>query len=439
MNRNDEFTELMRELDESVPEVRESIQRGSRRKARKQFLYQPLMCLVAVFAVFVLSVNFCAPVAEACAKVPFLRELAEAVKFSKSLSTAVDNEYVQEMNLKQTKGDVTVEIPYLIVDRKQVNVFYRFESATYACLDAYCDLLDENGEEMNGYSVLGAEHGLANEELRHASIDFSNRDVPGKLNLRMEIYAYDEEGNRSECIDVFVFLLEFDPTFTEQGKKYPVNQSFIIDGQTLTVTEIEVYPTHMRINVTDAPENTAWFKGLEFYVENGEGESFSNNANGMLSFGSSQEDDVVSYYAESPYFYEAEHLKMVITGVDWLEKGMEETWVDLKTEETGPLPEDTVLKEIQRTDDGRVKLIFEQSHIGGNSYCASLGYFGYDTDGNLYSFTVMMDGDTGLEIGEEGRISVGYLLDEYPHEKIRMELQYSERCRLEQEVVVDLK
>ncbi len=439
MNRNDEFTELMRELDESVPEVRESIQRGSRRKARKQFLYQPLMSLVAVFAVFVLSVNFCAPVAEACAKVPFLRELAEAVKFSKSLSTAVDNEYVQEMNLKQTKGDVTVEIPYLIVDRKQVNVFYRFESETYACLDAYCDLLDENGEEMNGYSVLGAEHGLANEELRHASIDFSNRDVPGKLNLRMEIYAYEEEGNRSECIDVFVFLLEFDPTFTEQGKKYPVNQSFIIDGQTLTVTEIEVYPTHMRINVTDAPENTAWFKGLEFYVENGEGESFSNNANGMLSFGSSQEDDVVSYYAESPYFYEAEHLKMVITGVDWLEKGMEETWVDLKAGETGPLPEDTVLKEIQRTDDGRVKLIFEQSHIGGNSYGASLGYFGYDTDGNLYSFTVMMDGDTGLEIGEEGRISVGYLLDEYPHEKIRMELQYSERCRLEQEVVVNLK
>ena len=39
MNRNDEFTELMKELDEGVPEIGESIKKGSRRKARKQFLY----------------------------------------------------------------------------------------------------------------------------------------------------------------------------------------------------------------------------------------------------------------------------------------------------------------------------------------------------------------------------------------------------------------
>lgn len=439
MNRNDEFTELMKELDEQVPEVGESIRKGSRRKARKQFLYQPLMGLATVFVLFVLSVNLCAPVAEACSKIPVLKELVKAVTFSKSLSTAVENEYVQEMNLKQTKGDITAEIAYLIVDQKQVNVFYRFASETYENLSAYCDLLDENGEEMNGYSILGGGHDFANEELRHASIDFSDMDVPGKLTFRMEIYAYDESGNRSDCIDVFDFRLEFDPTFTAEGKKYPVNQTFVIDGQTLTVTEIEVYPTHMRINVTDAPENTAWFKGLKFYVETEEGERFSNTANGMIAFGSSQKGDVVSYYAESPYFYESEHLKMVITGVDWLEKGMEDTWVDLKTGETGPLPEDTTLKEIQRNEDGRLKLIFEQSHVGGNSYWSSLGYFGYDVDGNLYSFSVMMDGDTSLEDGEEGRVSVGYLLDEFLYEEIRLELQYSRRCRLEKEVVVDLK
>lgn len=439
MNRNDEFTELMKELDEQVPEVGESIRKGSCRKARKQFLYQPLMGLVAVFAVFVLSVNFCAPVAEACAKVPFLRELAEAVKFSKSLSTAVENEYVQEMNLKQTKGGITVEIPYLIVDQKQVNVFYRFESEVYERLDAFYDLLDENGEEMNGYSILGAEYGLANEELRHASIDFSNRDVPGKLNFRMEIYAYDEKGNRSECLDVFEFLLEFDPTFTEQGEKYPINQSFVIDGQTLTVTEIEVYPTHMRINVTDAPENTAWFKGLEFYVENEKGESFSNSANGMLSFGSSQKGDVVSYYAESPYFYEAEHLKMVITGVDWLDKGMEETWVNIKTGETGPLPEDTRFIGAESYENNRLKLVFEQMHVGGNTHKSSFGFEGYDENGTMYDFMIMMDGDTVLEEGETGIVTLGYVLEEFPYDKIRLNLLYSRRCRLEKEVVVELK
>ena len=68
MNRNDEFTEFMKELDGAVPEIGDSIKKGMRRKARKQFLYQPLLGLAAMFVCFVLSVNFCAPVAEACAK-----------------------------------------------------------------------------------------------------------------------------------------------------------------------------------------------------------------------------------------------------------------------------------------------------------------------------------------------------------------------------------
>lgn len=439
MNRNEEFTEFMKELDGAVPEIGDSIKKGMRRKARKQFLYQPLLGLAAMFVCFVLSVNFCAPVAEACAKIPVLRELAEAVRFSKSLSTAVENEYVQEMNLKQTKGKITVEIPYLIVDQKQLNVFYRFESETYEGLDAFCDLLDENGEEMTGYSLCGGNYGLANEELHQAGIDFSNRDVPGKLLFRMELYAYDEMGNRSDCLDVFEFLLEFDPTFTEQGETYPVNQSFVIDGQTLTVTEIEVYPTHMRINVTDAPENTAWFKGLKFYVENEDGERFFNNVNGMVSFGSAQKGDEVSYFAESPHFYEAEHLKMVVTGADWLEKGKEETWVNIRTGETGPLPENTRLKGIERDRNGRLKLVFEQAHIGGESYRSAFGHQGYDENGNLYNILVMMDVDTHLEEGEEGLVTTGYVFEEFPYEEVRLELQYSECCRLEKEIIVELK
>ena len=44
----------------------------------------------------------------------------------------------------------------------------------------------------------------------------------------------------------FSFTLEFDPYFTAQGVVIPVNADFVIDGQTLTLTEVEVYPTHLR-------------------------------------------------------------------------------------------------------------------------------------------------------------------------------------------------
>lgn len=238
----------------------------------------------------------------------------------------MENEFVQEMNLRQTKGDITAEIAYLIVDQKQVNVFYRFASKKYGKLNAHCEALFEDGEKMNGYSMVMGEYGLPNEELRCASMDFHEEDVPGEICFRMDVFE-EREGERDGYLEQFDFLLNFDPTFTAEGKKYPVNQTFVINGQTLIVTEIEVYPTHMRVNVTDVPENTAWFKGLTFYVETEEGERFSNTANGMgmVAFGSSQKGDVGSYYAESPYFYEAEHLKMVVTGADWLDKGKEET------------------------------------------------------------------------------------------------------------------
>lgn len=438
MNRNEELSDLLRELDGNVPKLTESLQKGMRRKVRKQFVYQPLLCLATVFVLFVLSVNLFAPVAYACSKVPVLKELAKAVTFSKSLSDAVENEYVQEMNLKQTKGDITAEIAYLIVDQKQVNVFYRFASEKYETLDAHCEALYGNGEKMNGYSMWMGEHGLPNKELRCASMDFHIENVPGEICFRMDVFEH-RDGEWDGYLEQFDFLLKFDPTFTAEGKKYPMNQSFVIDGQTLTVTGIEVYPTHMRVNVTDVPENTAWFKGLRFCIETENGERFSASANGVTAFGSSQKGDVVSYYAESPYFYEAEHLTMVVTGADWLDKGKEETWVNLATGETGPLPEDTSFKGVEREENGWVKLVFEQTHIGGNSHWSSFGYQGYDADGTMYDFTVMMDGDTCLEEGEEGNVTLGYLLEEFPYEEIRLELQYSRRCRLEKEIAIELK
>jgi hypothetical protein len=91
----------------------------------------PVGGLLACFAAFVMMVNFSVTVANACFKVPVLRELAESVTFSKSLTKAVENDYVQTMNLVQTQNDITAKIEYLIVDQKQVNIFYRLTSEKY--------------------------------------------------------------------------------------------------------------------------------------------------------------------------------------------------------------------------------------------------------------------------------------------------------------------
>ena len=120
MNRKNEFEAMIEELNQPAPGLETTLDRAYKRKRKRttQMIVRPLAGLAACFAVFVLLVNFCAPVAYACSLVPGLRELAAAVTFSRSLTDAVENEYVQPMDLSQTENDITAEIAYLIVDQK---------------------------------------------------------------------------------------------------------------------------------------------------------------------------------------------------------------------------------------------------------------------------------------------------------------------------------
>ena len=134
MNRNDEFLAIIAELNQPVTGLEYTLNRAFKKKRERtaKLICCPLGGLAACFVFFVLLVNLSMSVANACAQVPVLRQLAEAVTFSRSLSTAVENEYVQTIDLEQTKNEITAKIEYLIVDQKQVNIFFRLNSDTHA-------------------------------------------------------------------------------------------------------------------------------------------------------------------------------------------------------------------------------------------------------------------------------------------------------------------
>ena len=80
-----------------------------------------------------------------------------------------------------------------------------------------------------------------------------------------------------------------------------MNSTFQLDGQTLTVKEVEVYPTHVRVNVEGAADNTAWLEGLDFYLENEDGERFDSISNGVSATGDPDHAHEVLPAGE-PYF-----------------------------------------------------------------------------------------------------------------------------------------
>ena len=78
----------------------------------------------------------------------------------------------------------------------------------------------------------------------------------------------DNPKEQREILATFTFELRFDPTYTEQGTVIDVGETFLLDGQSVTLTEAEIYPTHLRLNFDYDPANTAWLTELNFYLEN---------------------------------------------------------------------------------------------------------------------------------------------------------------------------
>lgn len=429
MNRKNEFDAMIEELNRCTTGLETTLDRAYKRKRKKttQMIVRPLAGLAACFAVFVLLVNFCVPVAYACSLVPGLRELAAAVTFSRSLTDAVENEYVQPMDLSQIDNDITAYVDYLIVDQKQVNVFYRLNSDKYESLEIYPEVLNTDGVRPASCSYSNTGFGADNGELRCLSIDFVDGNVPASLRVKLNVYTnsirYENVAPEQAVDDIysdnpyeepdylahFDFLLEFDPKFTATGKVFPVNQTVILEGQEITITDIEVYPTHLRVDIAESADNTAWLKDLVFYIETDWGMKFDPVSSGITATGSTDSPSMVSYRADSTYFYEANHLKLVITGAQWLRKDMETTYLNLVTGEHGELPEGAAFDSAMKQGSGWV-VKFRAAWEEDEPLYQLFGHLFYDADGNEYEIHhwSSMYGD----LDEEGNITFFY--DEFP-------------------------
>ena len=457
MNRKNEFEAMIEELNQPAPGLEATLDRAykKKRKRTRNMIVRPLAGLAACFAVFVLLVNFCAPVAYACSLVPGLRELAEAVTFSRSLTDAVENEYVQPMDLTQTENDITAEIDYLIVDQKQVNVFFRLQSDKYAQLAADPDVNCEDDEL--GFSVGSSSYGEENGDLLCVNIDFVSGDVPDNLQFSLNVYSNDIDYSQAPMDNVndsmfsddlpddpdylatFDFVLEFDPKFTASGKVFPVNQTVILDGQAITVTDIEVYPTHIRVEIAESADNTAWLKDLDFYIETDWGMKFDPVSSGITATGSADSPSMVSYRADSTYFYEADHLKLVITGAQWLRKDMETTYLNLVTGEHGELPEGAVFESAEREGNGWV-VTFRCDLKEDEPMHQNFGHQFYDQDGNEYEITMWshMYGERD-ENGNPIEFLDQFPLKDYPYDEVWLSPQYSHYWTAEDLIVITIQ
>lgn len=433
MNRMEEYRNLMQELDTTIPNLENSLKKAQIRLRRRRYMLRSVSGLTASFAIFVLLVNFWIPAAYACSKVPFLRELTKAVTFSRSLTDAVDHDYVQPLHLWQTDGDVTATVEYLIVDQKQLNIFYRLDSENYTHMSEHPRILDAEGSAPPSCSYYLNSRDVPNGELRSLTVDFVEGNVPDTLRLTLDVM----DNGDPDYIAHFDFLLEFDPDFTAAGKYLELNQTIELDGQSITLTDLEIYPTHLRLNVADHPENTAWLKRLDFYVETDWGMRFDPVENGITATGMVDSPMMTSYRADSSYFYEAKHLNIVITGAEWLRKDMEKIYLNLRTGESDPLPEDVELGSIAPKANGWL-LDFKARQREENHTHQIFDSKYYDAEGMEYHIDSWTSGS--VETNEQGAwFHESFPLRNYPYDEVWLCPLFSHEWSAEEPIIIPIQ
>ena len=372
MTRNEEYSALLLELEQAPAELEQTVKKALKRERtsqkKRRVFGVSAAGLAACFAAFVLLVNLCVPFARACGGVPLLRELAKAVAWSPSLSAAVENDYVQPIGQSQTVNGITATVEYVIVDQKQLNVYYTLDSKDHPQLEADACLRVPD----TGWSGGSGSYGTPNGELREVRLDFIDTDMPAALDLEVKVFpghGSEEpaepsaqvgqedpfaapQGREMDYLAEFTFHLAFDPTFTARGEVIPVNAVFTLDGRTVSITEAEVYPTHMRLNFHTDPANDAWLTGLDFYMEDETGHQFRPNTNGILSTGMTGGSDDSAVWLDSPYFSHGAHLTLHITGAEWLDKEAPRVQLDLAEGTAENLPEDVRFLKAEKLSGG---------------------------------------------------------------------------------------
>ena len=212
-----------------------------------------------------------------------------------------------------------------------------------------------------------------------------------------------------------------------------------LNGQTFTVTNMEIYPTHIRINVDEDEANTAWLQSLHFHLETRDGRKVETISNGITATGNEATPSMTTYRAESTYFYDADAIRLVVEGADFLEKDREEVYVNLKTLESDPMPEGVKLESAEQVPNGwELNVRIQPDTFQHVQVFKSLYHDAAGTEYEINRYSTYFS-DSEEEPSWEGWTKETYYLDGFPADEAWLKVYYTDFWTPETPVVVDLQ
>ncbi|MFD1927516.1 DUF4179 domain-containing protein [Sporosarcina siberiensis] len=337
-NEEDKLEQWKKQIEERpISEIRleqaikNGFERGRLGKSRKnKRIYKRSIWSVFVAAILLItlvtSIRVSPVFANAIASIPGLERFVEFIREDKGLESAMNNEYYQELNLTSEKEGVTLTLKGVIADEEEMVLFYTLNGARKDEVFhlGLSDITDRKGNDVMRW-------GSATPD----PISFeTGKELAVKINI-----GFKEGVNESEFILKATAKstereIDFDIPFSLAKEKMPttrylVNETVSIEGQKVTIQQIEISPLKVAISIRTNPNNTKiifGFEDLRLMDENGE---MWTSINGITSSGTENEDEKI-YYLESNYFENPEELTLMFNKLQAMDK--DEAYILIDTE-----------------------------------------------------------------------------------------------------------
>ena len=228
--------------------------RLKKERRQKRILFTTLPSFTAAM-LFVILVNNNIAFARSLKDIPILNKLTEYVMYNASLKSAVENDHIQYVNLKDTDEDLTLSLPYVISDERNLILFF----------DVPSDFLQNDNEHVmiskekiidrdtgnvidKGYLSYSSSLGYLGEskETSHLSqlnMDFVEVSMPRNLTLEVTLTKSSHEGSSSRTLGEYSFSYDLSLEPFKDPKIYELNQSVWIEGQEILLENLTQYPT----------------------------------------------------------------------------------------------------------------------------------------------------------------------------------------------------
>jgi hypothetical protein len=396
-------------------------------KRKKRTLISSIYAIAASLS-FVLLVNTNTAFASAVADIPLIGKLAEYVKFDKGLSSAIKNDYAQEVNLTAWDKQEKLLLPYVIADEKNLVLFFQlpedFKQEYNEWINIRLNSMTNKmtGEKINGFSYSTNSLSKDGRDQNYGFImqdyHFSESSLPRSIEIEVavnkEIMGNEQDGKTNnvnenqddssnsvvEKIGTFIFDIELEEFI--EPITYVLNETHTIMAQQVTVKDMKVYPTGTEVTFAFSEDNKAWIKGLELEVEQSD-DVFLKGTNG-LSGTHDVENKWMKVFIESNYFQKPKEQSLVIKSIRLLNKEEEFITVDLNNKTITPALIDVTLKEVTRHGDN-ADLVFSTKTTLNDSFSMFSNHY-KDAEGNSYEFS--SEGTSTIESSLESIITVKY-------------------------------